>query len=376
MRARRAAAGQRRPVPGVRRRHRRRAGLGLRGRRAGPDRAQPAMPRSSALGAPPRLLLHGGGRAALLRAAGRMRDAASQAWCWRPGAALAPAADVGAHRIARMLARALHRPAAGAQPGRRRVVGRSAEPPLPAARAQPVGVARLQLVQERVDGSADVTPPAGSAAGGWGRPCGPGGVGRRDRGAAALGARRGVRGRAMCRAGAVCRRGRGTGRTGAPAAARRAQQRAPPGPDRRTRAGASTCRPWPASRRRRPHGPHRRGRASDDYLLVRTGDEANSIALGRYGSEQAAQRRAAAVQAAGFAARGGAARRAARALARRRGRDRFRPRGRAARQWRDAAPQHRLRRPALTIRRRRPGAARLCASAGIAQLVEQPTCNQ
>jgi len=35
------------------------------------------------------------------------------------------------------------------------------EPPIPADRVQPVGVPRLQLVQERVDGSRDVTPPAG-----------------------------------------------------------------------------------------------------------------------------------------------------------------------------------------------------------------------
>ena len=40
-----------------------------------------------------------------------------------------------------------------------------------------------------------------------------------------------------------------------------------------------------------------------DYLLVREGSEANGIALGRYGTREAAQRRTAALQAAGFAAR-------------------------------------------------------------------------
>ena len=40
-----------------------------------------------------------------------------------------------------------------------------------------------------------------------------------------------------------------------------------------------------------------------DYFVVREGAEANSIALGRYGSETAARRHAAAVVAAGFAAR-------------------------------------------------------------------------
>jgi hypothetical protein len=37
-----------------------------------------------------------------------------------------------------------------------------------------------------------------------------------------------------------------------------------------------------------------------DYYIVPNGDEANSIALGRYGNEQAAQEHAAALQAAGF----------------------------------------------------------------------------
>lgn len=41
----------------------------------------------------------------------------------------------------------------------------------------------------------------------------------------------------------------------------------------------------------------------DDYLIINTGALANSIALGRYGSRQGAERRAAALQAAGFAAR-------------------------------------------------------------------------
>jgi hypothetical protein len=40
-----------------------------------------------------------------------------------------------------------------------------------------------------------------------------------------------------------------------------------------------------------------------DYYIVPTGDEANSIALGRYGNAQAAQQHAAALQAAGFEAR-------------------------------------------------------------------------
>lgn len=40
-----------------------------------------------------------------------------------------------------------------------------------------------------------------------------------------------------------------------------------------------------------------------DYLVLREGSEANSIALGRYGTREAAQRRLAALQAAGFAAR-------------------------------------------------------------------------
>lgn len=48
-----------------------------------------------------------------------------------------------------------------------------------------------------------------------------------------------------------------------------------------------------------------------DYFIVRDGSEANSIALGRYGNETAARRRAEALAAAGFAARaeaiGGAA---------------------------------------------------------------------
>ena len=41
----------------------------------------------------------------------------------------------------------------------------------------------------------------------------------------------------------------------------------------------------------------------DDYFVVRDGSEANSIALGRYGNETAARRRAEAMVAAGFAAR-------------------------------------------------------------------------
>jgi hypothetical protein len=40
-----------------------------------------------------------------------------------------------------------------------------------------------------------------------------------------------------------------------------------------------------------------------DYFVVREGSEANSIALGRYGNEAAARRRAEALVAAGFAAR-------------------------------------------------------------------------
>lgn len=40
-----------------------------------------------------------------------------------------------------------------------------------------------------------------------------------------------------------------------------------------------------------------------DYLVVRDGADANTIALGRYGSEQAAQRRTAALRASGFPAR-------------------------------------------------------------------------
>jgi len=40
-----------------------------------------------------------------------------------------------------------------------------------------------------------------------------------------------------------------------------------------------------------------------DYLVVRDGADAGSIALGRYGTEQAARRRTAALRAAGFAAR-------------------------------------------------------------------------
>jgi len=40
-----------------------------------------------------------------------------------------------------------------------------------------------------------------------------------------------------------------------------------------------------------------------DYLVVREGDDANTIALGRYGSEAAAQRRTASLRAAGFPAR-------------------------------------------------------------------------
>ena len=39
-----------------------------------------------------------------------------------------------------------------------------------------------------------------------------------------------------------------------------------------------------------------------DYYIVPDGDEANSIALGRYGNEEAAQRRQADLQAAGFPA--------------------------------------------------------------------------
>ncbi|TKR29615.1 SPOR domain-containing protein [Luteimonas gilva] len=38
----------------------------------------------------------------------------------------------------------------------------------------------------------------------------------------------------------------------------------------------------------------------DDYLLINTGDDANGIALGRYGSQDTAQRRQAALRAAGF----------------------------------------------------------------------------
>ena len=41
----------------------------------------------------------------------------------------------------------------------------------------------------------------------------------------------------------------------------------------------------------------------DDYFVMREGDEANAIALGRYGNETAARRRAEALVAAGFAAR-------------------------------------------------------------------------
>jgi len=40
----------------------------------------------------------------------------------------------------------------------------------------------------------------------------------------------------------------------------------------------------------------------DDYLIVPAGDEANSIALGRYGSERGARQREAALRAAGFEA--------------------------------------------------------------------------
>ena len=40
-----------------------------------------------------------------------------------------------------------------------------------------------------------------------------------------------------------------------------------------------------------------------DYLVLREGGQANAIALGRYGTREAAQRRMAALQAAGFAAR-------------------------------------------------------------------------
>lgn len=40
-----------------------------------------------------------------------------------------------------------------------------------------------------------------------------------------------------------------------------------------------------------------------DYLVVREGVDANTIALGRYGSEEAARRRSAALRAAGFPAR-------------------------------------------------------------------------
>ncbi len=38
----------------------------------------------------------------------------------------------------------------------------------------------------------------------------------------------------------------------------------------------------------------------DDFLLINTGDDANGIALGRYGSQDTAQRRQAALRAAGF----------------------------------------------------------------------------
>jgi hypothetical protein len=41
----------------------------------------------------------------------------------------------------------------------------------------------------------------------------------------------------------------------------------------------------------------------NDYYIIPTGDEANSIALGRYGNEQSAQQHAAALKAAGFEAR-------------------------------------------------------------------------
>lgn len=41
----------------------------------------------------------------------------------------------------------------------------------------------------------------------------------------------------------------------------------------------------------------------DDYLIVPAGDEANSIALGRYGSERGARQREAALRTAGFEAR-------------------------------------------------------------------------
>jgi hypothetical protein len=40
-----------------------------------------------------------------------------------------------------------------------------------------------------------------------------------------------------------------------------------------------------------------------DYLVVRDGADANTIALGRYGSEEAARRRTAALRASGFPAR-------------------------------------------------------------------------
>lgn len=40
----------------------------------------------------------------------------------------------------------------------------------------------------------------------------------------------------------------------------------------------------------------------DDYLLINEGADANGIALGRYGSQESAQRRQAALQAAGFVA--------------------------------------------------------------------------
>ncbi|HYM87136.1 MAG TPA: SPOR domain-containing protein, partial [Pseudoxanthomonas sp.] len=40
----------------------------------------------------------------------------------------------------------------------------------------------------------------------------------------------------------------------------------------------------------------------DDYLVVNSGDQLNGIALGRYGSREAAERRQSALAAAGFAA--------------------------------------------------------------------------
>lgn len=81
---------------------------------------------------------------------------------------------------------------------------------------------------------------------------------------------------------------------------RRASLRSQPG---RSASGYSVSLPPAASREQAQATAQKIAAAGfDDYLIVNSGEQANAIALGRYRSREGAQRRQAALQAAGFPA--------------------------------------------------------------------------